>query len=156
MGPLYRISQIAERTGKTPRAIRFYEELGIVSPQQRTESGYRMYGEDAVLRIQWIDKLHEMGFSLPEIQQFLQSFQEIEFGPKMMDILRTLYQEKLQETKASIQRMQLLASELEASIAYTEQCQQCEPTTEASHCKGCEKHDREDSPMLISIIANSV
>jgi DNA-binding transcriptional MerR regulator len=156
MATLFRISQIAKRTGKTTRAIRFYEELGIVSPQHRTEAGYRMSGEESILRIQWIDKLHELGFSLPEIQQFLQSFQEISFGPEMMDVLRSLYQEKLQETQASIQRLQLLAAELQASISYTDLCQQCEPTTEASQCKGCEKHDRENSPMLISIIANSV
>jgi len=156
MASLMRISQLAEKSGKTNRALRFYEELGILIPQERTASGYRMYGEDALLRIEWIEKLHMIGFSLPEIQEFLLSFKNIAFGPDMMMRLRELYQSKLIETTKTIERLQQLNAELQTSIDYLEVCQKCEPSTASSSCKRCEKQAPAVSPLLISVITNSV
>ena len=150
---LYRVSQIAKKTGKTSRALRYYEELGLLIPKKRTEAGYRLYGEEAVLKIEWIDKLHDLGFSLPEIQQFLESFKEVDSAPSMMAALQNLYQEKLVEVEASIARLQRLAKELKQSVSYASLCQNCDPTTEISHCKSCELH--KESPPLIAVLAKS-
>ena len=152
---LYRISQIAKKTGKTSRALRYYEELGLLTPRERSGAGYRLYGEDALLKIEWIDKLNEIGFSLSEIQDFLVSFKDIDSAPDMMAALQNLYKEKLVEVEASIARLQKLAKELEASVSYTSLCQaSCHPTTEVSHCKSCDQHT-EESPHLVSVIAKS-
>ena len=156
MDSLFRIGELAKRTGKTNRAIRFYEELEILSPAKRTESGYRLYGEDAVLRIEWIDKLHEIGYTLPDIQSFLSSLHSTKSGPKRMHELQLLYQQKLRETQASIERLQLLAKELKASISYASFCQHCEPSTEISQCRSCEKHEEKVSPLLVSVVTSSV
>ena len=154
MNSLLRISQIAQKTGKTSRALRYYEELGLLLPKQRTDAGYRMYGEDAILKIKWIDKLSEIGCSLPEIQEFLASFKGVDSAPDMMSELQILYREKLLEVEASVARLEKLAKELRESISYTSLCLQCNPKTEVSHCKSCEKH-AEESPLLISVIAQS-
>jgi len=154
MNSLLRISQIAKKTGKTSRALRYYAELDLLIPKKRTDAGYRLYGEDAILKIEWIDKLTEIGFSLPEIQEFLGSFKDLEFAPDMMAELQILYREKLLEVEASVIRLGKLATELKESISYTSICLQCNPTTEISHCKSCEKHE-EESPLLISVIAQS-
>jgi MerR family transcriptional regulator, copper efflux regulator len=156
MEQLFRISQVAKQAGKTKRTLRFYEELGILMPRHRTDSGYRMYGEEVLMQIKWIDKLHEMGFSLPEIQKFLQSFQSIGSGPDLMGVLRDFYQGQLAETKTSILRLQNLASELEESIQYMDVCGQCDTKTAASECKSCDKHSEKVSPVLISVVTNSV
>jgi len=155
MSPLLKISQLAKRTGKTNRALRYYEELGILEPAQRTESGYRLYGEDSLLRLEWIDKLSEIGFSLPEIQEFLLSFQAIDSAPNVMAALQSMYREKLTEVRANIARLEKLANELDASIAYTSGCQTCSPSTEITHCKSCSVHD-DQSPMLVSVLAKSL
>src|SRR3954463_8843424 len=41
-----RIGELAQRTGTTPRALRYYEQQGLLAPE-RGESGYRDYGDDA-------------------------------------------------------------------------------------------------------------
>jgi MerR family Zn(II)-responsive transcriptional regulator of zntA len=155
MNSLYRISQIANKTGKTSRALRYYEELGILTPRERSEAGYRLYGEEAILKIEWIDKLNEIGFSLSEIREFLVSFKEIGSAPDMMAALQRLYQEKLNEVETSILRLQKLSKEIKASISYASLCQaSCSSKTEVSHCKSCEQHGKE-SPDLIAVIAKS-
>ena len=68
---MYPIKTIAEKTGKTTRALRYYEQLGILVPDGRTSAGYRMYSDRAIVQIQWIDKLNQIGFSLTEIKSFL-------------------------------------------------------------------------------------
>ena len=68
---MYSIKTIAEKTGKTSRALRYYEQLGILAPDMRTDAGYRMYSDKAIFQIEWIDKLNNLGFSLPEIKVFI-------------------------------------------------------------------------------------
>ena len=45
-----RIGELAERAGVTTRAIRHYEGIGVLPAASRSESGYRLYGEDALAR----------------------------------------------------------------------------------------------------------
>lgn len=64
------IGELAQRTGVAPSAIRYYEELGLLSPAARV-SGKRRYAESAVQLVGTILVLREAGFSLAEIKVFL-------------------------------------------------------------------------------------
>lgn len=55
-----RIGELAEATGATVRAIRYYEEQGLLHPD-RTATGQRVYTEDAVEQVRWIRMLLETG-----------------------------------------------------------------------------------------------
>ncbi|MQM28085.1 MerR family transcriptional regulator [Glycomyces albidus] len=55
-----RIGELAEATGATVRAIRYYEEQGLLRPE-RTAAGQRVYTEDAVEQVRWIRMLLENG-----------------------------------------------------------------------------------------------
>ena len=151
---MFRISQLAEKTGKTKRALRFYEELGILTPTKRTDSGYRMYSQDAISQVEWIDKLHQMGFSLSDIQSFLADFNDLSNGPERMSVLRGIYKQKLAETQQQIKRLQDLHLELQESIDYLSLCSSCAPSTSAGDCPGCRKQEIQ-SPMLISVVTNN-
>ena len=153
---MYSIKVIAERTGKTTRALRYYEELGILRPLQRTAAGYRMYGEQAIVQIEWIDKLHRLGFSLPDIKEFLSSFQQIESAPDLMAALGNLYQEKLVEIRDRISQLQALEEELQASVDYTQQCSPCQPGTEVSHCGKCAMRKSVTVPTLVAVLQESI
>lgn len=48
---MYQIEEVAKKTNLTKRALRYYEELGLVSPSGRTESGYRLYTDEDVTHI---------------------------------------------------------------------------------------------------------
>ncbi|MET7608941.1 heavy metal-responsive transcriptional regulator [Streptomyces avermitilis] len=66
----YRISQLAERSGVPATTLRFYEDAGLL-PADRTPSGYRVYGEDAVERLAFISSAKLLGLALDEIRELL-------------------------------------------------------------------------------------
>ena len=65
-GTLLKVGELADLTGKTNRALRFYEDW-TSSSRQSHQGRLRLYDPSAVVRIHWIDRLQELGFSLSEI-----------------------------------------------------------------------------------------
>ncbi|NVI92497.1 heavy metal-responsive transcriptional regulator [Actinomadura sp. BRA 177] len=65
-----RISQLAERSGVPATTLRYYESAGLL-PADRTPSGYRTYGEDAVTRLAFIGSAKHLGLPLHEIGELL-------------------------------------------------------------------------------------
>ena len=55
------------------RTLRYYDTVGLLSPSQRTEAGYRLYSDEDLVRLQQILALKFLGFSLEEIRVCLQS-----------------------------------------------------------------------------------
>ncbi|HKX18886.1 MAG TPA: MerR family transcriptional regulator [bacterium] len=71
-GPLHRMEDVVKRTGLTPRAIRYYEEVGLLTAASRTAGGFRLFTEADVALLQRIKELQTLlGFSLAEIKETL-------------------------------------------------------------------------------------
>jgi DNA-binding transcriptional MerR regulator len=68
---LSQIGGVADRLGVSTRTIKYYEELGLVSPENRSPGGFRLYNASDVERLQRILRLKGMGFSLAAIREFL-------------------------------------------------------------------------------------
>ena len=66
-----KIGELARRTGFSTKAIRYYELLKLVPEPDRTESGYRLYGQKDVERLEFIEKAKHLGFSLEDIRDIL-------------------------------------------------------------------------------------
>ncbi|MFH0902098.1 MAG: MerR family transcriptional regulator [Pseudomonadota bacterium] len=151
-----RVGELAKAAGKTVRALHLYEEMGLLKPTSRSSGGYRLYSSaDAVARVNWITKLQEMGFSLPEIQSFLSDFESSPTASDAMGRVRAIFEAKLQETRATIQRMRVLERDLQASLAYLESCCCCEPSKQHSECATCGRHghDPAEKPELVAGLA---
>lgn len=69
---MYTIGRLARRARVNADSIRFYERQGLISPATKTDSGYRLYTDDAVRRIAFIKHAQRCGFSLAEINELLQ------------------------------------------------------------------------------------
>ncbi len=66
----HRMEDVVRRTGLTPRAIRYYEEMGLLSPLGRTAGGFRLFTEAEIERLLRIKELQTLlGFSLAEIKE---------------------------------------------------------------------------------------
>ncbi len=63
-----KVGDLARRTGLTVRALHHYDDIGLLKPSLRTESGHRLYTSGDVARLQQILSLRQIGFSLDEIQ----------------------------------------------------------------------------------------
>ena len=64
----WKVGELARRTGLSARTLHYYDEIGLLSPSRRTDSGYRLYTAEDVVRLQQIKSLRTLGFSLREIR----------------------------------------------------------------------------------------
>jgi MerR family transcriptional regulator, repressor of the yfmOP operon len=73
------IGEVAERVGVTTRTLRYYEELGLVTPSSRKTGGSRRYTEADIARVLRIRELQAvMGFNLDEIRELLHAGDRME------------------------------------------------------------------------------
>jgi len=68
----WQIGELARLTGLTVRALRHYDELGLLVPSERSDAGYRIYAEADVRRLYRIAALRQLGFPLEEIASVLE------------------------------------------------------------------------------------
>ena len=65
----YRIGELAAKVGVTERTIRYYEERGLLESVKRLDGGQRVYTDDDLRRLKFIQKLKVLGLSLAEMQE---------------------------------------------------------------------------------------
>jgi DNA-binding transcriptional MerR regulator len=146
-----RVGDLAKRTGKTVRALHLYEEHGLLAPAQRSSGGYRLYNRASELRVRWIDKLQQMGFSLTDIKQIVHDVEQSKSAPDAMQRVQDLFREKLAETREQLRRLSALEGELQASLDYLETCDSCETEELLGACTACARHDCEHkTPDLVA------
>ena len=95
---LLRIQEVAAETGLTTRAIRYYEEVGLLEPAARSDGAYRLYDASDLDRLRFIRSLRDdAGFSLAQIGQLLED-----------EVARERNREQLQTTTDPEERRTLL------------------------------------------------
>lgn len=67
----YTVGELANMAGTTVRTLHHYDAIGLLPPTSRTDSGYRLYNGDALVRLQQILLFREMGLPLGEIGRIL-------------------------------------------------------------------------------------
>ena len=102
------IGEVAELLGVTTKAIRYYEEIGLLDEPQRTEAGYRLYGAQDLLRLSRVKQMQDLGLSLERIRTLLQGPDHVHVA---QDILHTLEAEitaqiaALEERRAHVREL---------------------------------------------------
>ncbi len=111
-----RIGELAEKAGVTPRTIRYYENLGLLRPNEREGKGFRYYTNTELAKLQKIDCLKSLGLTLEEITTVIDLYFEDSTGirgkQKVLEILQT----HLKETDGKITALVQFRSDLEANI----------------------------------------
>lgn len=70
------ISDVAKRTGLTSKAIRFYEEKGLVTAPIRSENGYRSYSQKHLDELTLLRQARQVGFNLEECRELVNLFND--------------------------------------------------------------------------------
>ena len=68
----WRIGELGRATGLTVRTLHHYDEIGLLQPAERTESGHRLYGREQVQRLYRILALKQLGMALEDIAGILE------------------------------------------------------------------------------------
>ena len=69
--PHVQIGEVVSRTGLSHRTLRYYEEMGLLTPSSRTDGGFRLYGEADIERLLLITPMKPLGFSIEEMRQLV-------------------------------------------------------------------------------------
>ena len=117
MGGL-KIGQMAELAGCTVKAVRFYEARGLLPPPARTPSGYRLYTERDLKRLQFIRRAKLIGLPLVKIKELVVHLSEEECAcPTIRPHLEELIREQLKDVGAKLDELTALREELEGFLA---------------------------------------
>ncbi|MEE2756778.1 MAG: MerR family transcriptional regulator [Myxococcota bacterium] len=150
---LYRIGELAARTDKTVRALHLYEELGLLTPAERTKSGYRMYDNGNVERIQYISRLQHLDLTLGDIAELLADWRSEGQPESAMARLRDVYATRLKAVKQKRLALEALERELVESVSFLDGCTGCGQQVAAvdacSTCVGAQRA-HETKPTLIT------
>ena len=150
MSERLKIGDLARKTGKTVRALRLYEERGLLRPP-RTEGGFRHYGPDEVARVYWIAKLQDMGFTLGQIEALIATVESKHTGPGAMESLRELFRGRLADTREQVERLLQLERDLMEALAYLEGCRACTTDHDMEGCATCDSvHADAQVPSLVA------
>ena len=124
------IGQAARASGVSAKMIRYYEQIGLVRPADRTDSNYRSFDAKNVNELRFIKRARSLGFSVEEITNLLSLWQDR--GRPSRDV-KAIADAHVADLEARIAEMQAMADTLR----------------HLSHC--CAGDDRPDCPILADL-----
>lgn len=105
----YTVKQLAALAGVSARTLHYYDEIGLLRPERNPDNGYRIYNHPALLRLQQIMFLRELGMGLEEIKGVLDQ--------PGFDLLAALEQHRL-ALQSRQERLQELLQTVDNTILY--------------------------------------
>ena len=104
------ISKASEATGLTPKTIRYYESIGLVSPAGRRDNGYRDYGPQHIRELRFVSHARELGSSLEECGDLLELYNNK--SRKSADV-KALAEARIEDIDQKIARLQTVRNSLQ-------------------------------------------
>src|SRR6266511_4823851 len=108
------VSDLANRVGVSPDAVRYYERLGLLPPPERSAAGYRRYDQRAVERLRLVKGAQRVGLRLREIAELLEV---VDRGQCPCGHTEALLSERLAEVDTELARLAALRGELARMLA---------------------------------------
>ncbi len=109
---LYTVSELARELGVTPRAIRFYEDKGLITP--RRAGGSRVFDYRDRGRLALVLRVKRLGFTLDEIKDYLSLYRVDGRGIAQLERGYRLIQDRLERLRAQRSDLDKLLADLEA------------------------------------------
>jgi len=107
---MWKVGQLAKRTGISVRTLHHYDQIGLLRPSHRTESGHRLYDRDDVVRLQQIVMLRQLGFALEEIGAMLADASL----PRLIDLHLARLREQIERQRRLMSRLERMSVWLRA------------------------------------------
>lgn len=109
MGESFFIGELSQQSGITAQTIRYYEQMGLLEPPDRTEAKYRLYSQAHLERLRFIVQAKLFGLSLEEIKQLIDLGTG---GIAPCDHLKNMVEHHLRELDTRIQELAAFRKEL--------------------------------------------
>ena len=126
-GIILNIGKAAKLSNLTVKTVRYYADIGLVSPVKNSSTGYRDFSEDDVARLQFVSKARKFNFTIQECEELLSLYSDKNRSSKEV---KSLTLEKISEIDAKLFELK----ELRQQLSFL-----------ANNCQG---NDRPDCPIL--------
>ena len=126
-GIILNIGKAAKLSNLTVKTVRYYADIGLVSPVKNNNTGYRDFSEDDVARLQFVSKARKFNFSIQECEELLSLYSDKNRSSREV---KALTLEKISEIDAKLFELK----ELRQQLSFL-----------ANNCRG---NDRPDCPIL--------
>lgn len=126
-GFILNIGKAAKLSNLTVKTVRYYADIGLVSPVKNSKTGYRDFSEDDVARLQFVSKARKFNFTIQECEELLSLYSDKDRSSREV---KSLTLEKISEIDAKLFELK----ELRQQLSFL-----------ANNCQG---NDRPDCPIL--------
>ncbi|KOS23721.1 MerR family transcriptional regulator [Bacillus anthracis] len=122
---MYKIDEVTKQVGLTKRTFRYYDEIGLIHPPERSEGNIRLYTGEDIARIKRIVEAKEvLGITLQEMQHFLSLKERMEQrrnseNPRDREVIqeiKEMLEKQVQTLDEKMEQMQRVKAELEDSL----------------------------------------
>jgi DNA-binding transcriptional MerR regulator len=138
---------LARAIGCTTRAIRFYEEQGLLRPAQVSDGGHRRYTAGDLERLRLISDLRELGLSICDIRTALELASGCHTGPDLAARFREILVAHIGQAEQRLARLRRVKKELEEALEAIQTRLAC-----GEACP-CEVGDAQASPRIVRLLA---
>jgi MerR family transcriptional regulator, copper efflux regulator len=112
---LLKIGEVALKSGLSVKTIRYYDEIGLLTPAvERAESGYRLFNPQVLQRLAFIRRAQALGLHLSEVQQILKVHDQ---GELPCGEVRQHLEAKVRDVRQQIEALETLRLELEGILS---------------------------------------
>ena len=129
--------EMARRSNNTLRAVRFYEEEGILRPAKRTDGGHRLFDESELDRLMLVSDLRSLGLSLDEIKAVLDLKRAGATPAEASKEALSVISRRLDELKGRLASLTRLRDDLERTADVMSACVHCKDAAFPSGCAKC-------------------
>jgi len=126
-GVILNIGKAAKLSNLTVKTVRYYADIGLVSPVKNNKTGYRDFSEDDVARLQFVSKARKFNFTIQDCEELLSLYSDKDRSSREV---KSLTLEKISEIDAKLFELK----ELRQQLSFL-----------ANNCQG---NDRPDCPIL--------
>lgn len=107
------IGQAAKQSGISAKMIRYYEDIGLLPASKRTDAGYRMYSEEDIKTLKFIQHSRELGFSTEQMKELMSLWRNE--GRQSAEV-KQLTQKHIDALNKKIADLQAMVSALQQSV----------------------------------------
>lgn len=153
---LLKIGALARNAHVSLRTLRYYEEIGLISPATHSKGGHRLYQSEDAKKLQVINYLKSLPLSLDEIKEIFSVKKSALTRDKkdQVAILTRLLDSKLEAVTQKIQELTRVQEELSGMVEILCECARCEgkPLFSSGACGDCKALDRHAPiPLMLSV-----
>lgn len=110
---VYTVTELANRCGTTPHAVRYYTRMGLLRPERNPENGYRLYQGSEIPWLKFVRQAKSLGYTLKEIKEIMHNADDNKSPcPKVREILM----ERITENRQRLDELVTLQTRMERAL----------------------------------------